>query len=132
MTQSWRTLGAVALSAMVAGWLVARVLRPSPEVAHIDHALSEDADLPAAALPEPGRDTKRPAPAARQAVGIEDSQPARDRDLTALENALLRDRQVRDLLFSYPGIALLPSVIPYRRSMEFWQPAYAAAARSRR
>lgn len=135
MAQSWRTLGGVAAGAMVAGWLVVRLLGSRPESVVVQQPTGKAPDLSplAAASPrERARETEAAPRAEPEPADADAEQVVRERDLLALEDALLRDHRVRDVVLSYPGISEMPSALPYRRVTEFWQPAYTTAARGHR
>jgi len=119
----------VMLGAMVAGWLTIRVLRPNPEGEHVGHPPRERVALPSSPVPETTHGTEHSVSTTGRTGGGEKQQAHRDQGLIALENALLRDHRIGELLFSYPGLMSFPSSITYRRTMDFWKPAFAGALR---
>ncbi len=120
---------------MVAGWLVVRLsgLGPESVVVHQPTGKAPDLSPLAAASPRERVRATEAAPRTQpQPADADAGQAELERDLLTLEDALLRDHRVRDMVLYYPGISEMPSVLPYRRVTEFWQPAYAKAARGQR
>jgi hypothetical protein len=55
-----------------------------------------------------------------------------DRDLATLTEALQYDQRIESALLPPRSAAVeLPSSLPYRRAIQFWQPAFAAASKER-
>jgi hypothetical protein len=55
-----------------------------------------------------------------------------DRDLATLIEALQDDQTIESALLPPRSAAVeIPSTLPYRRPIQFWQPAFAAASKGR-
>jgi hypothetical protein len=73
---------------------------------------------------------RAPAPAADLQDARED---VRDRALRTLEDLLRSDRRVVDSLFPEAfGMASMPSMLPYRRTRDFWEPALSVSTKDAR
>jgi len=115
----------IVAGAAFAGWVLVRLVSPTPEVVDQQVAIPEplEAEEPNAPTPPPSPPAE-PDPEASAETGADESESIL-RELQVLVRAVRKDKHVQNVAFpESTRILELPSVIDYVRVVEFWQPAF--------
>ena len=116
--------------AALAGWLVVWLASPAPEapVAEVPPREERRAAIePREAAPEPSQEPRAPRELAPNTEATPEDDPAEAiaRDLDVLVRAVRKDKHVHNQTFPEDNTILdIPSLVPYIRTVDFWQPAF--------
>lgn len=129
MTRDLKTLLVVVAGAVVAGWVVVRLVTPGADAPAPKIAVTTSTDRPVEVARTDAND-----PPAPPAVAADDDPPDTEdegdpeaivRDLDVLARAIRADKFVHNRAFpDNTQVLELPSVMHYVRAVEFWDPAF--------